>query len=419
MDKTQAISQSKKSMTFVLVAGEVSGDLLGGELIKALRDKYPYARFVGIGGSEMIAQGLESWYPMEMLSVMGIVAVLKRLPSLLELRANVVRRIIQEQPAAFIGIDAPDFNLGVAKRVHEARVKTVQYVSPTVWAWRQGRVFSIAKSVDLMLTLFPFEREFYLRHGVKSAFVGHPAADEIPLLPVQQKYQDIVQGRVDQLYTETDAAKLLINSNSSIQLKDHQTLAVLPGSRGSEIEYILPVFLKTMKWLVKQRKNILFVVACANERRRLQIEDVIAKTPGADKLPMVLLEGGSRTIMGACDAVLLASGTATLEAMLMKKPMVVAFKWHWLTHFIISRLVKSKYIALPNILANQPLVPELIQRNATSAKIGPAVLDALEGRHRTALIAEFARMHKTLAGGASVKAAAAIAELLSESLSSN
>lgn len=404
--KTASLTPSpqQKSVTIALVAGEVSGDLLGGPLIKALREYFPYARFVGIGGPEMIEQGLDSWYPLDSLSVMGIAAVLKELPRLLELRATLVKRIVKEQPIVFIGIDAPDFNLGLAKRLRSARIKTVHYVSPSVWAWRQRRVISIAQSIDLMLTLFPFEREFYLRHGVAAEFVGHPAADELPLVSVQQKYRDLVQSRIDQ-------------QQKTFDLQQHKLLAVLPGSRRGEVDYLLPVFLRTIFWVLTQRPETMFVIACANQARREQIEMIIQQTPKAQSLPIVLLEGGSRSIMGASDAVLLASGTATLEAMLLKKPMVVAYKWHCLTHFIISRMVKIQRFALPNILANEPLVPEYIQQSAKTKNIGPAVLDALNGQNKVALVAAFTSIHKTLAGGASQRAARAIAGMLSEKVS--
>lgn len=400
----------QKSVTIALVAGEMSGDVLGGGLIQALREHYPYAKFVGVGGPEMIAQGLDCWYPMETLSVMGIAAVLKRLPSLLELRKNLVRRIVKQQPLIFIGIDAPDFNLGLAKRLKSARIRTVHYVSPSVWAWRQGRVVSIAESVDLMLTLFPFEREFFIRHGVAAAFVGHPAADDIPLVPSQTQYREQVQTKLDAQCTKQGLVALPPLNESTV-------LAVLPGSRRGEVEYLWPVFLRTMFWLYAQRPALRFIVACANEERRSQIQSLLDTTPKAKKLPIDLLVGGARSIMGASDAVLLASGTATLEAMLLKKPMVVAYKWHWLTHFIISRLVKIDNVALPNILAGETLVPELIQKKATPSFIGPAVLDALSAQKKSVVASAFSKIHQTLSGDASARAAQAIVLLLSEAQS--
>lgn len=394
-----------KSVTIALVAGEMSGDVLGGGLIQALREHYPYAKFVGVGGPEMIAQGLECWYPMETLSVMGIAAVLKRLPSLLELRKNLVRRIVKQQPLVFIGIDAPDFNLGLAKRLKSARIRTVHYVSPSVWAWRQGRVVGIAQSIDLMLTLFPFEREFFVRHGVASAFVGHPAADDIPLVPSQSQYRDRVQTKLDALCVKHGVPALS-------PLSDSPVLAVLPGSRRGEVEYLWPVFSQTLFWLHAQRPNLRFIVACANEERRVQIQSMLDATPDAQKLPVELLVGGARSIMGASDAVLLASGTATLEAMLLKKPMVVAYKWHWLTHFIISRLVKIDNVALPNILAGELLVPELIQNKAIPSLLGPAVLDSLSAQKKSVVASAFTKIHQTLSGDASARAAEAIVGLL-------
>jgi len=395
------------SMTIAIIAGEVSGDLLGGPLIQALREHFPYARFVGIGGAEMQAQGLESWEDMNVLSVMGLSAVLKRLPQLLELRSRIVKEIVRIQPSVFIGIDAPDFNLGVAKRLKAARIKTVHYVSPSVWAWRQSRVFSIAQSVDLMLTLFPFEREFYLRHGVNAVFVGHPAADEIPLVPSQNMYRDLVRDRIFK-QTKSLTSRTLFDSTTNASL----WLAVLPGSRAGEIQYLGPVFFRTMLWLHAQQPQLGFIIACNNGERRQQLQNIQNSILGADQLPVVFLEGGSRTIIGASDAVLLSSGTATLETLLFKKPMVVAYKWHWLTHLIISRMVKIKQYALPNIVAGRTLVPEFIQNDVHPDNLGPAVLDALKEQGKIGLLAEFTAIHQSLALGASNTAAAAIAALI-------
>lgn len=403
------MENKQKSVTIVLVAGEVSGDILGGGLIKALREHYPYAKFVGVGGEEMIAQGLVSWYPMSTLSVMGIAAVVKRLPALLELRKNLLKEIVKHQPVVFIGIDAPDFNLGLAKRLKSARIRTVHYVSPSVWAWRQGRVIGIAQSIDLMLTLFPFEREFYLQHGVNAVFVGHPAADDILLVPSQSQYRERVQ-------TKIDAQRIQLSKKAWPALDEGQLLAVLPGSRRGEVEYLGPVFIHTLLWLHGQRPSLRFLVACASEARRDQMQTLLDQIPNGNRLPISLLVGGARTIMGASDAVLLASGTATLEAMLLKKPMVVAYKWHWLTHFIISRLVKIENVALPNILAGQTLVPELIQGKARVDLLGPAVLDALSEQKKGVITSAFAKIHQTLSGDASTRAAQAIVQMIDKPL---
>lgn len=393
---TRNVSKTR-SVTIVLVAGEASGDLLGSGLIKSLRIRFPYAKFVGIGGPQMQAQGLESWFSMETLSVMGITAVLKRLPQLLELRRNLVQKILATQPDVFIGIDSPDFNLGVAKQLRAGRIKTVHYVSPSVWAWRQGRVVGIAQSINLMLTLFPFEREFYLTHGVAATCVGHIAADEIPLVPSKNSYREVIRSRGDFAERLTP---------------ERQMIALLPGSRRGEVDYLMPEFLECAYWLHGHRPDLMFVVACANQERKEQIQSICDADPRTQQLSLYLMEGGARAVMGASDAVLLASGTATLEAMLLKKPMVVAYKWHWLTHWIISRMVKTPYIALPNILAKEALVPEFVQSAVNAENLGSALLDALNGSHWTSTLARFNSIHKTLTGGASDKAAQAVAELI-------
>jgi len=394
--------QNNQSVTIALVAGEMSGDLLGAELIQSLRVHYPYATFIGIGGERMIAQGLESWYPLETLSVMGIMAVLKRLPQLLRLRKELVRRLIRQQPQVFIGIDAPDFNLGVARKLKEAHIPAVHYVSPSVWAWRRRRVHGIHRSIDLMLTLFPFEWSFYRRHGIAAEYVGHPAADEIPL---QENTAD---------------ARHKLGTIMNVELTTEDTIvAVLPGSRSAEIQYLLPLFLDTIKWVYEHRKDLKFVIPCANEKRFQEIQSYIKNDAQFHNMPIYLVKGSGKIAMGASNVVLLASGTATLEALLLKKPMVVAYKWHPLTHAIISRLVQINRFALPNILANTDLVPEFIQDTATVSTVGPALLSVINPENTQALKQQFYNIHKELKQNASAGAALAIYSFLSQRQSQN
>ena len=276
-----------------LVAGEASGDILGAGLIEALRARYPDARFFGVGGERMIAAGFETLFPMEKLSVMGITEVLAHLPELFRLRRQLVDALLEKRPAVVITIDSPDFTLGVAKRAHAAGLRTVHYVSPSVWAWRQGRVKGIRRDVDLMLTLFPFEALFYEEHGVPVAFVGHPLADMI------------------ELDVDTAAARDELGL-----ARDSQWLAVLPGSRGGEVSQLMPPFLDAMVRLHKDNPTLRFVIPAANQARREQIEVALGAAPA---LPVTVVDGRSRTVMAAADVVLMASGTATLEGLLLKK----------------------------------------------------------------------------------------------------
>ena len=371
-----------------LIAGETSGDTLGAGLIEALRRRYPKARFIGVGGEQMIAAGLDSLFPMEKLSVMGITEVLGHLPELFRLRHRLVKDLLTRRPALVVTIDSPDFTLGVAKRVHAAGIRTAHYVSPSVWAWRQGRVKGIRRDVDLMLTLFPFEARFYEEHGVPVAFVGHPLADMIDL--------------------SVDSAA----ARRELSLEQHQgpLVAVLPGSRGGEVVQLMPEFLAAMARLFAERPSIRFVIPAANTARRQQIDALLAAMPS---LPVTVVNGQGRTVMAAADVVLMASGTATLEGLLLKKPMVVAYRVGALTYAIVSRLVKSEHISLPNLLCRTALVPELMQEKMSGAALADEVRAWLDSPERvSALQQDFTRVHEQLRGGASEKAATALAELL-------
>lgn len=377
-------------MIIVLIAGEISGDLLGADLMKALKNRYPQARFVGVGGEKMQAEGLQVWFPLEALSVMGIVDVLKQLPQLLKMRRQLFQWIKQIKPAVMIGIDAPDFNLGLEKQLKAVGIKTVHYVSPSVWAWRQGRVKSIKKSVDLILTLFPFESNFYHQHKVPVQYVGHPLADHIALK------QNNAHLRKAWGYTEED-----------------KIIAVLPGSRRGELAHIAPEIIRAMKKIHEKISGVQFITPLVNAARREQFEVQLQTILGKQLLdfPWLRMDGHSHEVMAVSDCVVLTSGTATLEAMLLKKPMVVVYKWAQLTHRLISPFVKTPFVALPNILANKYLVPELIQHNCTSEKIVDALLTQLNLKSTQALQQEFLTLHQQLRKHASETAASAIVEV--------
>lgn len=376
-------------MRIGMVVGEASGDILGAGLIEALRRHLPGAHFLGVGGPRMLALGFDSLYPQDRLAVMGYVEPLKRLPELLRMRGRLKQHFIDSNIDLFVGIDSPDFNLTLEQALREAGIATAHYVSPSVWAWKQKRIVKIARAVDLMLTLFPFEAEFYRRHGVAVEFVGHPLADEIPL--------------------QADAAAARRELGVDAQA---QTVALLPGSRGGEVKLLGPVFLQTAHWCLQQRPGLRFLLPAANSQRRQQIEQQLRQ---CDPLPLTLIDGQSHTVMAAADAVLMASGTTTLEALLLKKPMVVAYKMAALSYAIISRMVKSDYIALPNLLAQRQLVPEILQSAATPQNLGRALLDYFDRPAQAAALQQHYRdIHRQLRCNASEKAAAAVLKLIGE-----
>jgi len=388
MDHSLAAVVSDRSVTFGIIAGEASGDILGAGLIRSLRHRYPNARFVGIGGDEMIAEGFHSLVPMERLSVMGLVEVLGRIREIFRIRSRLLSYFFTTPPDVVIGIDAPDFTLAIERRCREAGIPSVHYVSPSVWAWRQKRIFKIAKSVDLMLTLLPFEARFYEEHQVPVAFVGHPLADRIPVIP------------------ETGKARQELGLDENVPL-----LALLPGSRAGEVERLGTLFLEAARWIQARRPDVQLVIPCVNREREQQVRDLIEAL--AVKLQVTIVRGRSREVMAASDVVLLASGTATLEAMLLKKPMVVGYRLSNLSYALVSRLVKVPYVSLPNLLARQPLVPELLQDDATPESLGAAVLERMENQQeRDRLVEAFSELHYTLKQDADEKAAQAISSLL-------
>lgn len=371
------------SLRIALVAGEASGDILGAGLMRALKQRHPAVEFIGVGGPLMEAEGLASYFPMERLSVMGLVEVLGRLPELLSRRRRLIRSLIAARPDAFIGIDAPDFNLTLELKLRQAGIRTVHYVSPSVWAWRQKRVLKIRQACDLMLTLFPFEAKFYDEHQVPVCFVGHPLADDIPL--------------------QADRA----GAREALQVpEDVGLVALLPGSRGGEVARLGNLFLDAAERLRALRPGVQFVMPCASPQRRQQLEALLAPR----NLPVQLLDGQSHRALAACDAVLIASGTATLEALLFKRPMVVAYRVAPLTWRILKRLVKSPYISLPNLLAQRPLVPELLQHDATPDALAETVGPLIDGGQ--AQTDGFDVIHRTLRRDASARAADAVLELV-------
>lgn len=374
-------------MRIGIVVGEASGDILGSGLMKALKARYPDAVFEGIGGERMLAQGFNSFFPQERLAVMGIIEPLKRLFELLRIRRTLIDHFIANPPDVFIGIDSPDFNLTIEEKLREAGIATVHYVSPSVWAWRQKRIVKIGRSVDLMLTLLPFEASFYEQHSIPVCFVGHPLADELPL------------------QVDVEAARKQLG----IAL-DKPLVALMPGSRGGEVKLLGPEFWQTAQWCLRKRPDLSFIVPAANSQRRQQIDEQLQSHPD---LPIRVVDGQSHEVMAAADAVMMASGTTTLEAMLLKKPMVVAYKMAWLSFAIISRMVKSKFFSLPNLLADNPLVPEILQKQVTAKVLGSELLSYFEQPGKAeALQQTFYNMHVSLKRDASDRAAEAIANLI-------
>jgi lipid-A-disaccharide synthase len=374
---------------FVLVAGETSGDNLGAKLIHSLRQRWPDARFAGIAGPRMIEEGCEAWERVESLSVMGLVEVIPHLPRLLRIRRELLERLKADPPDVYVGVDAKEFNLRLAPRLKEQSIPVVQYVSPQVWAWRQGRVRTIGQAVDLVLCLLPFEKQFYDAHQVKAEFVGHPLADQVPL----------------HLDPQTARASLGVQASGPV-------IALLPGSRGGEVSRLGPDFAATVAWLSERRPDISFIAAMANARVRAAFEQALASAGMQDRVQ--LFDGHAQEVMAASDAILLASGTATLEATLVKRPMVVTYRLSWLTSLLLKhlKLFKAPFFAQPNLLAGRQVVPEYFNQDVRAEILGPALIGQLERADRAELVQTFAGIHETLKRDASTRAAEAITELL-------
>lgn len=374
---------------FFIVAGEVSGDALAAGLIRELRCRYPTAHFVGVTGPRMAAQGCESVADITALSLFGVSEVIAHVPRLLRLRQRLYRDIVRRRPDAFIGVDVPSFNTRLEERVRRAGITTVHYVCPTAWAWRAGRTRDIRRAVDRMLAIFPFEPAFFAAHDIPVTFVGHPLADELPAHPS-------VAAARQALGLEPDA----------------RWVGLLPGSRGAEVSRLGPRFLEVARWLKRRDPAVRFVAPMANDRVRAQFE---AECEAFTDLDVVLVDGRSREVMRAADALLLASGTATLEALLAKTPMVVAYELspgnYWIARGL--NLIKTEFVSMPNLLAGRRLVPELLQTDAQVPMLGAWLYRILHSRAlRADQIAAFDAIHASLARDANARAADTVAELI-------
>ncbi|MCX8673814.1 lipid-A-disaccharide synthase [Gilliamella sp. B3023] len=378
-----------KALTVALIAGETSGDILGAGLIRSLKKHHPNIQFVGIAGPQMQAEGCKAWYEMEELSVMGIVEVLGRLRRILAIRRDITKRLIELKPDIFIGIDAPDFNLSLEGKLKQAGIKTIHYVSPSVWAWKQKRVFKIKRNTNLILAFLPFEKAFYDKFDVPCRFIGHKMADDIPLEPDQTAMRQ----------------QLGIPLNC-------QCLALLPGSRHAEVTLLSEPFLKAAQLLRDKFPDLHIVVPLANEKRRQEFERIKAEI--APQLNVQLLDGHAREAMIASNAAILASGTVALECMLAKCPMVVGYKMKAFTFWLAKKLIKTPYVSLPNILAGKEIVPELLQHDCTPENIANHVLPFLESDN-TELKATFLALHKQIRCNADEQAAQAVLDVLEDS----
>ncbi len=377
-------------LRIALIAGETSGDQLGAPLIAALRAHYPDAEFAGIGGPEMIAAGLDAWHRADELAVMGLVEVLRHLPRLLRLRSKVHQRLLQWRPDVFIGIDAPDFNLGLERKLRGAGIATVHYVSPSVWAWREQRAAKIGASADRVLCLFPMEPAIYARHQVDARFVGHPLADRFELQP------DRAAARVE----------LGLPADASV-------LAVLPGSRLGEIRRLARDFVSAALICQHSQPGLQLIAPMATPACREAFEQVLTDHHAQSRIRV--LDGQAQPAMRAADVVLVASGTAALEVMLSKRPMVVAYRIAALSYWIVKTfgLLKSESVSLPNILAGRAVVPELLQHDCQPERLAEALLRLMPGSSEAARQIEgFVAQHRALQGGGAVAAAAAVADLI-------
>ncbi len=373
-----------------LVAGEASGDTLGADLIHALRRLSPDTEFFGVAGPKMQAAGCAVWEPAESLAVMGLFEIVRDLPRLLRLRARIRASFLAAKPDVFVGIDAPEFNLRLARDLRSAGIKTVQYVSPQVWAWRQSRARSIHESVDLVLCVLPFEKRFYDEHGMRAEFVGHPLADAIPMT------------------VDRSSARRFLDMDANAQV-----VALLPGSRRGEVARLAGDFAATARWLAAQRPRLKFIAPMASAATREIFAEALARhAPGLD---VQLIDRQSQTALIAADVVLVASGTASLEAALCKRPMVVVYRFGAMTAWILRRLnlVKVKFFAQPNLLADRRVVGEYFQEEIVPESIGAELLMWLEdGERRSGLEREFSRIHAELRRDAGTRAAQAIVALL-------
>ncbi|MDT0593707.1 lipid-A-disaccharide synthase [Glaciecola petra] len=380
----------KKPLRIGLVVGETSGAILAQGMLKEILQRYPDAVVEGIGSQQLIDMGMNSLFDMNELSVMGLVEVLKHLPRLMHIRKTVIRHFINSPPDVFIGVDAPDFNLTVEKKLKAVGIPTVHYVSPTVWAWREKRIHKIAKATNLVLGVFPFENEIYAKYNIPFKFVGHTMADSIPIEIDKIAAKDALQLRADNLY-----------------------LALLPGSRKREIDALLNVFIDTYQLLKQKHPNMRIIIPAVNLEREEQIKEML-KDNYPELTDYIISRRPAREVMMASDLVLLASGTAALEAMLCKSPMVVAYKMSGLTYMMMKRLYKPAYFALPNILANKSLVPEFLQEQVNPDNLAHH-LEQVMSEEREDLLLDYTAIHNSLAKSADVESSKAILSLIGES----
>ncbi|MCB1865293.1 MAG: lipid-A-disaccharide synthase [Chromatiales bacterium] len=379
------------ALRVAIVAGEPSGDRLAAGLLRALRERVGAIEAIGVGGPKLMAEGLESVFPMEHLSHIGLSEVLHRIPALLRARRRLARKLIAAHPAVFVGVDSPDFNLGLEQRLRDAGVPTVHYVSPTIWAWRAGRVHTLRRAADRVLCIFPFEPALLAPHGIDARYVGHPLAEEMARAP-------------------TRAA-----ARAGFGLNDEAVIALLPGSRGGEIERLGGLFVDTARWCADRRDGLVFLLGAANAAHAERLRELIGAR--AANVRIVAATGQARAAMAAADVVLSKSGTTTLETMLAGRPMVVAYRVSLVSQWIaqIGRLIKTPYFALPNILAGERLVPEFVQADATPEHLGTALFDWLDRPAAVATLRErFSAISADLRRDADQEAADAVAGLIAQ-----
>ena len=379
--------KAHQQLVFAIVVGEHSGDTLGAGLITSLRKIHPNAEFIGIGGPKMQALGFESLFAMDELSVMGLVEVLGRIRRLLHVRKTLSNYFTSHKPDVFIGIDAPDFNIGLELKLKAQGIKTVHYVSPSVWAWREKRIFKIAKATDMVLALLPFEKAFYDKHNVPCTFVGHPLADDIPI------------------HSDKAAARAQLGL-----AQEQKILALMPGSRGGELSRLLSDFFESAKQLYAQDSELLFIAPMISEQRTEQFNALKAEL--APDLPVTVILNQTQAVMAASDCLLTASGTVTLEAALIKRPMVICYKFSPVTFLLARWLVKLKWFSLPNLLANKSLVPELLQKEVCPDNIVPLIKERLY-QDQSQLNDSYLAIHQQLKCDASAQAAKAVLDVLS------
>ena len=377
------------ALKIVIVVGELSGDILAASMLQELKHLVPDVEIEGIVGPNLIRLGAKELYSMRHLSLMGLIEPLLNLPKLIYIRYKLYKKILKDKPNLFIGVDAPEFNLWLEKKLKQSNITTVHYVSPSVWAWRSGRVKLIKKAVDLMLTLFPFEIDFYKQHDIKAVCVGHHLADQIPMVTnAKEAKQKLGFGEYDKI------------------------LAIMPGSRDSELEHLTEIYLQTVKELYLRFPFLKFVIPVVSGQHKIYVEQLIQKT--VSRVPIKVMVQNSHAVMQAADFVLVTSGTATLEVMLYKKPMVVAYKTNFLTYMLVKKLIKVKYISLPNLLSDSAIVKEFIQDDVTTYNLTRALSDLINVGGATAKqITVFDQIHKELQKNASVIAAQEVVKLLS------